>query len=98
MQPAVQIEHSRPVGMVITAYKMGTVLTDTINSLLYQKDIDLAALVLIVDGCPMTETTGRICQRYARALPDKFHYIWLENGGVSRARNIGVKWILDNFS
>ncbi|WP_306250232.1 glycosyltransferase family A protein [Parvularcula sp. IMCC14364] len=98
MQPAVQIEHDRPVGMVITAYKMGTVLTDTINSLLHQQDIDLAALVLIVDGCPMTETTGRICQRYARALPGKFHYIWLENGGVSRARNVGVKWILDNFS
>ncbi|MEM7615181.1 MAG: glycosyltransferase family A protein, partial [Pseudomonadota bacterium] len=39
-------------------------------------------------------STRAICDRYARAH-DNFHSIWLTNGGVSRARNSGLRWLMD---
>jgi len=83
--------------MVITTFKIGPVLTDTIHSMLDQQDVDIAGLALVIDGCPYVESTLAICRRYARAFEGLFHYIWLDNGGVSRARNRGVKWLMERF-
>ncbi len=83
--------------MVITAFKIGPVLVDTIHTLLDQRNVRTAGLVLVVDGCSYRESTLAICRRYARAYEGLFHYIWLDNGGVSRARNRGVSWLLERF-
>jgi len=83
----------RKIGAVITAYKIGPVLSDTIQSVIGQININLEAVVVVVDGCPYYKTTKNICDRYARAYKDSFHYLWLDNGGVSRARNEGIKYL-----
>ena len=84
------------IGFVITAFKIGPVLSDTVFSVLDQTGIDIACVVIVVDGCPQTATTQAICRRFAAAHPDIVRIIWLKNGGVSRARNIGVDWVLKN--
>ena len=89
---------SNRIGFVITAFKIGPVLSDTIFSVLDQTGIDIACIVIVVDGCPQTATTQAICRRFAAAHPDIVRIIWLKNGGVSRARNIGVDWVLKNHA
>lgn len=93
-----QMQASAPgtgkIGVVITAYKIGPVLTDTIQCIFEQQGIDLTAVVVVVDGCSFVRSTRAICNRYARTYPN-FHTIWLTNGGVSRARNAGLRWLLD---
>lgn len=84
------------VAALVTAYRIGPILTDTLTSVLSQRDVDLAAVVLVVDGCTMTATTQAIARRFTRAHPN-FRTIWLENGGVARARNTGVRWLLEQF-
>lgn len=89
---------SDKIGMVITAFKIGPVLVDTIQNLLDQQDTNLVGLVIVVDGCPYTNSTRSICRRYARAYPGLVHFLWLENGGVSRARNKGVEFLREQHS
>lgn len=89
--------NGRRIGMAVTAFKIGPVLSDTIHSLLDQRNVDIAALVLVIDGCSFTTSTQEICNRYARAYPGLFHTIWLDNGGVARARNHAVRWLIERF-
>lgn len=88
---------SEKVGAVVTAFKIGPVLSDTILSILDQVNANIVGLIIVVDGCSYYKTTRSICQRYARAFNGLVHYIWLDNGGVSRARNRGVKWLMERF-
>ncbi|MEO0913763.1 MAG: glycosyltransferase family A protein, partial [Pseudomonadota bacterium] len=90
------IPHRNGIAAIITAYNIGPILSDTILSVVTQSDIEIDAVVLVVDGCKLTGTTRSISERFTRAYSN-FHTIWLENGGVSRARNIGVKWLLETF-
>lgn len=83
------------VAVMITAFRIGPVLTDTILSALSQQHVNPVAVLLVIDGCPETETTRAIAQRYISAYPGLFQVMWLENGGVSRARNRGLQWLLD---
>jgi GT2 family glycosyltransferase len=82
------------VALVVTAFRIGNVLADTLHSALSQRGVRLERVLLVVDGCPETATTGTIARRFSAAMPDLFQVIWLRNGGVSRARNIGVRWLL----
>lgn len=79
---------------MITAFRIGPVLSDTILSALMQKHVHLSTLLLVVDGCPEPETTNAIAQRFLAAYPDQFRVLWLDNGGVSRARNEGLRYLL----
>ena len=79
------------VAVMITAFRIGPVLSDTILSALDQRHVRPVAVLLVVDGCPDTETTRAIAERYLAAYPGQFQVLWLENGGVSRARNRGLQ-------
>lgn len=82
------------VAAIITAFRIGPVLTDTILSLLDQAHVRLQTVLLVVDGCPDVGTTHAIAARFLAAYPGLFQVLWLENGGVSRARNRGLDWLL----
>lgn len=85
------------VAVMITAFRIGPILTDTILSALDQVHVSPVAVLLVVDGCPEVETTRAISDRFLAAYPGLFQTLWLENGGVSRARNQGLKWLLDRY-
>ncbi len=82
------------VAAMITAFRIGFVLSDTIQSILAQRDVHLTSVLLVIDGCPEVNTTYPITKRYLAAYPGVFNVLWLENGGVSRARNLGIQWLL----
>ncbi len=84
------------VSVVITAYKIGPVLSDTIHSVLAQQDVELGTIIVVVDGCGYTRTTRNTLSRFSRGHDGLVQFIWVENGGVSRARNIGARWVLEN--
>ena len=83
------------VSVVITAYKIGPVLSDTIHSVLSQQEVEFGNIVVVVDGCGYTRTTRNTLSRFSRGHKGLVHFIWVDNGGVSRARNIGARWILE---
>ena len=84
------------VSVVITAFRIGPVLSDTIQSVLSQRDVKFGNIVVVVDGCSYTRTTRSTLSRFSRGYNGLVQFIWVENGGVSRARNIGARWILEN--
>ena len=73
--------------VIIPCYKAATTLPDTVRSVLSQTMSDYEIL-LVIDGCP--NGTLEVAQSLAKTDP-RIHVIPKENGGVSSARNIGIK-------
>lgn len=75
------------VSVVVPCYKVEKYLPELIESLQCQtlRDIEV---ILVDDGSP--DRTGRICDEYA-AEDERLHVIHKPNGGVSAARNDGMK-------
>ncbi|MEM8789402.1 MAG: glycosyltransferase [Pseudomonadota bacterium] len=84
------------VAAIVTAHKIGPVLSDTVLSILGQRGVALCAVVVVVDGCPFVSSTQSILRRLALAHPN-MHVLWLQNGGVSRARNRGIDWLMQRY-
>ncbi len=74
------------VTVIIPVYKVERYLPKCIDSLLSQTYKALEIL-LIDDGSP--DNSGKICDEYA-AVDERIRVLHVENGGVSRARNIGL--------
>jgi glycosyltransferase involved in cell wall biosynthesis len=75
---------SRPVTVVIPTYNRARRLPDTIASVLAQTVSPLEVLV-VDDGS--SDGTREVCASYSAPL----RYIWRPNGGVSAARNTGMR-------
>ena len=83
------------ISIVIPVYNVEDYLQYSVGSLRKQtyKNIEI---ILVDDGS--TDSSGEICDQYARE-DDRIKVLHIENGGQSRARNIGVKeassdWIM----
>ena len=75
------------VSIIVPVYNVENVLHYCVDSILNQTYKDFK-LILVNDGS--TDNSGKICDKYAKNN-DKVSVIHLENGGVSRARNIGIE-------
>ena len=74
------------ISVIVPVYNTEKYLPRCIDSILAQTFTDFE-LLLIDDGS--TDNSGRICGEYA--LKDKrIKVVHKENGGVSRARNLGI--------
>lgn len=58
----------------------------------FEKNIQL---ILVNDGSP--DNSEKICLKYKSQYPDNIIYIKKENGGVSSARNEGMKYITGKY-
>src|SRR5204863_202212 len=47
-------------------------------------------IVLVNDGCP-SPLSDQLCRQYARTYPERILYVRKKNGGLSSARNRGIK-------
>ena len=81
------------LAIVIPVYKHSVLLGEAVISALNQEtDFDLC-IVIINDGCPMSET-HQTCLDFVSGAPDRIYYIRRRNGGLSAARNTGIEYVL----
>ena len=86
-----------PVFSVVTAvYNAALYLPETVQSLLRQ-DIGFSnvQLILIDDGS--TDESGALCDAYRKAHPENIVVVHKENGGVSSARNEGLRHVRGRY-
>lgn len=75
------------VSVIVPVYNVEKYLETCLNSILEQS-YDNLELLLIDDGS--TDQSGQICDYFAER-DDRVQVIHIQNGGVSNARNIGLK-------
>ncbi len=76
------------ISVIVPVYNIAEYLPKCIDSILAQTYPDFE-LILVNDGS--TDQSGTIAADYARRHPDKINYISRDNGGLSAARNTGLK-------
>ncbi len=84
------------VAVVIPIYKQSGLACEAIGSVLCQQSSFEYRLVLVNDGCPYEETDV-LCRTYASAHPEAVAYVRKNNGGLSSARNAGVRFALASW-
>ena len=76
--------------VIISIYNTGRYLDDSIGSVINQTvNLKNIQIILVNDGS--TDETEEKCLRYKEKYPNNIIYIKIEHGGVSKARNIGLK-------
>lgn len=82
------------VSVIVPIYNVEKYLEKCINSLLSQtlKDIQI---ILVNDGSK--DNSGNIAKEYEKNNKDRVIYVEKENGGLSDARNYGLKYATGNF-
>ena len=82
--------------IVIPIYKHSVLLIEALECALAEAKTSNGAVVLVNDGCPFLET-HEYCLDFARALPGLVSYVRTPNGGLSAARNRGIRLALSNY-
>lgn len=80
------------ISVIVPVYNVEKYLARCIDSILSQNYSDFE-LILIDDGS--TDESSNICDSYKRS-DDRVVVIHMENSGVSKARNTGIEWALNN--
>lgn len=75
------------ISIVIPCYNQGKYITETVDSVLAQT-YDNKQIIIVNDGS--TDDSDSVIQSIIKENPE-IKYIKTENGGVSKARNIGIK-------
>lgn len=75
------------VSIIVPIYNMEEFLPRCLESLLRQTYSNIEIL-LVNDGS--TDSSGKICNDFEKAYPDKIKVIHKKNGGLSSARNTGM--------
>ncbi len=76
------------ISVIVPIYNVEKQLSRCLESILKQEENDLE-IILVNDGSP--DNSGEIAKKYATRYPDKILYFEKENGGLSDARNFGIK-------
>lgn len=80
------------VSVVTAVYNVQNYVAEMIESILHQTlGIKNIQLILVDDGS--TDDSGIICDSYAKKYPGNIFVYHKENGGVSSARNYGLKHV-----
>ena len=76
--------------VVMAVYNVEPFLREAVDSLTAQNfGFEKIQLIMVDDGS--TDGSGAICDEYAERYPDNVMVIHKENGGLSSARNVGVR-------
>ena len=84
------------VSVVTAVYNVEEYLEEMIDSIIAQTiGFENVQLILIDDGSK--DESGHICDRYALEHPDNIVVVHKENGGVSSARNEGLRHVKGKY-
>ncbi len=81
------------IAVITPIFQHSGLVIEAIESIRRQTLADEILHVLVNDGCPF-ESTHETCATYATAYPEVILYLRKKNGGLSSARNFGVRHIL----
>ena len=82
------------ISVIVPVYNTGVYLQKCFNSILSQGMQDFEVIV-VNDGS--TDNSEEIIMQYVEGYPDKIKYYKKENGGISSARNFGVKKAIGDY-
>lgn len=85
------------LAVVVPIFRHSVLLAEAIESVLAQRADFPIQLVLVNDGCPHRET-DLVCREYALSYPDRITYLRKPNGGLSDARNHGIRHALATWA
>ena len=96
MELMLTMENKYLVSIVMAIYNVEDYLEDAIESIIEQDiGFENIQLILVDDGSP--DGSGAICDEYAKKYNDNIVVIHKENGGVSTARNEGLKYVQGKY-
>jgi glycosyltransferase involved in cell wall biosynthesis len=84
------------LAIVIPVYGHSVLMSEAIKSALAQDCTEDFAVILVNDGCRLEET-HRLCTAFAALHPEKIIYLRRPNGGLSAARNTGIRFALKQW-
>lgn len=81
------------VSVIMSIYNVGEFINEAIDSIINQtlNFKENVELILVNDGS--TDNSEEICVAYKNMYPDNIKYIYKTNGGLSSARNEGLKHV-----
>ena len=83
--------------IIMSVYKVEEFIDEAVESLLNQtlSFEENVQLIMVDDGSP--DGSGAICDKYREKYPDNVVVIHKENGGLSSARNEGLRHVLGEY-
>ncbi len=82
------------IAVIIPLYKQSQYLLDAVLSALNQHACT-PLVVIVNDGCP-EDDSDRLSRCLRNTYPERIVYLKKSNGGLSSARNTGIKYVLRN--
>ena len=85
------MEYSYKFSIIIAMYNSEKYIKDTLESIINQtmNFEDNIEIIVVDDGS--TDNSKVICNDYVNKYPNNIKYLYKQNGGVSSARNLGIK-------
>ena len=85
------LEQDYLISVIMAIYNTGRYLDESINSLINQTiNYQKIQIILVNDGS--TDNTEEICLEFQNKFKYNIKYIKINHGGVSLARNVGMKY------
>ncbi|MFD0979795.1 glycosyltransferase [Tropicimonas aquimaris] len=84
------------IAVIVPIFRHSVLLAEAVQSVLDQRAGFGIHVFLVNDGCPHAETEA-VCSDYALACPDRITYLRKPNGGLSDARNHGIRHAMKAF-
>lgn len=81
------------LAVIVPIFRHSSLVIEAIEAVLAQRLSGGLRLLLVNDGCPFRET-HEVCASYAMAYPQIITYLRKPNGGLSDARNCGIRHVL----
>ena len=82
------------VSIIVPIYNVEKYIRKCLDSLVNQKLEDIQ-IILVNDGS--TDSSGEIAKEYSKKYKEKIIYLEKENGGLSSARNLGLKYATGKY-
>ena len=82
--------------VILSIYNTGRYLDESIGSIIYQTiGLKKIQIILIDDGS--TDNSGNICLEYNKKYKHNIIYIRISHSGVSKARNVGLRYATGEY-